>query len=163
MTSAKVTWGLLAAWVLHDVEELATMSRWTKKHRFVPDTSPTQAAVAVGAVGMVVAAAALRGARTGGRSGFFQSALIGFGLHSVTHVAASAALHEYTPGVLTAPTLVAPFSIWAVRQLKKEGVPITGGSKSAALWFPAVVVGAHLCARTPLVSAAVRKVHSLIG
>lgn len=156
MVSRKVTWGLLAAWIVHDVEELATMSKWTRKHRFVPDTSPAQAATAIGAMGLVIAAAAAQGARTGGRSGFFQATLLGFGLHSISHVAASAALREYTPGVLTAPTVVAPFSIWAWRELKKSGVPVTGGPGSATQWspvaaamgFPIAVVGAHLCART---------------
>lgn len=163
MVSKKVTWGLLAAWVAHDVEELATMSAWTKKHRFVPDTSPAQAAVAIGAMGVVITAASWQGARTGGRSGFFQSALIGFGLHSITHVAASAALREYTPGVLTAPIIVAPFSWWAVNELKKDGVPLSGRPTSAALWFPVAVVGAHLCARTRLASTAGRKLLSLIS
>ncbi|WP_211370731.1 HXXEE domain-containing protein, partial [Nonomuraea turkmeniaca] len=30
---ATVTWGLLAAWAVHDAEELATMARWVRAAR----------------------------------------------------------------------------------------------------------------------------------
>jgi hypothetical protein len=164
VVSKKVTWGPLAAWVVHDLEELATMSSWTRrmhrKHPVIPETTPAQAANAIGTVGLVIAAAAADGARTGGRSGFFQSTLIGFGPHSTTHAAASAALRGYTPGVLTAPTLVAPFPLWAWRQLRRHNVPTSGNVAKSAAWFPIVVIAAHLtarlCARTRPVTTPIR-------
>lgn len=146
MVSKKVTWGLLAAWVVHDLEELVTMARWTRRHRHVPTTTTPEAAIAIGVVGVVVAAAAADGARTDGRSRFFQSVLAGFGLHAVTHVASSAVFRSYTPGVLTAPTVVAPFSLWAFRRLSRAGIPAKPSSR-ALLWFPVIVVGAHGIAR----------------
>ena len=157
---AAATWGLLLAFAVHDAEELATMSRWSHRRyerlraRY-PDLpprllsalrmSPGHAATAIGLVGLVVAAAAADGARTGGRSGFYQTVLAGFGLHAVTHVGQSALARGYTPGVVTAPLVVAPFSWWAWQQLRRAGVLRDGGSQSAAtaLLFPAVIAGAH--------------------
>ncbi|MBW4720200.1 HXXEE domain-containing protein [Saccharothrix obliqua] len=141
-----VTWGLLAAWVVHDLEELLTMPGWTRRHPVVPTTTPAQAAIAIGAVGAVVAAASAAGARTGGRSPFFQSVLTGFGLHSITHLAATAAHRGYTPGVATTPIVVIPFSAWALRRLRRAGVA-GNPSPSALLWFPITVGAAHGLAR----------------
>ncbi|CAL9362938.1 hypothetical protein SUDANB95_00703 [Actinosynnema sp. ALI-1.44] len=141
MISKKVTWGLLAAWVVHDLEELATMPGWTREKRVVP-TTPTQAVIAIGLMGGVFTAAAAAGARTGGRSPFFQTVLTGFGLHSATHVAASLVFRGYTPGVITAPTVVAPFTLWALRRLRREGIrPNT--SPRALMWFPIAVGAVH--------------------
>lgn len=147
MVSKKVTWGLLAAWAVHDLEELATMARWTRRQAHVPTTTTPHAAVAIGLVGAVVAAAAADGARTGGRSPFFQAVLTGFGLHAGTHLAGSAVFRGYTPGVLTAPTVVAPFTLWALRQLDRAGIRVKP-SPRALIWFPLVVGGAHAIARS---------------
>ncbi|NUT94870.1 MAG: HXXEE domain-containing protein [Saccharothrix sp.] len=145
MVSKRVTWGLLAAWVVHDLEELATMSRWSRKNRVLP-TTPAQSAIAIGLMGGIVTAAAAAGARSGGRSRFFQTVLTGFGLHSATHLAASAVFRGYTPGVLTAPTVVAPFTLWALRRLRAEGIrPNT--SPAALMWFPIAVGTVHGIAR----------------
>ncbi len=148
MVSKKVTWGLLAAWAVHDLEELATMARWTRGRKYVPTTTTPEAAIAIGVVGVgvVVAAAAADGARTCGRSKFFQSALTGFGLHAVTHVASSAVCRGYTPGVLTAPTVVAPFAWWAPRRPKRAGIEVNPSSRGLS-WFPVIIVLAHGLAR----------------
>ncbi|MGW4791295.1 HXXEE domain-containing protein, partial [Nonomuraea sp. NPDC004297] len=66
---AAVAWGLLAAWAVHDAEELATMARWTRTARprlerrlpQVPwerlELSQEHVNVAIGLMGGVVAAA----------------------------------------------------------------------------------------------------------
>jgi hypothetical protein len=97
MVSKQATWGLLGAWAVHDLEELITMaptSRWIvarlrARYPQVPDgvwerleVAPAQAAVAVGLVGGVMAAAAVAGGRSGGRSAFYQAVLAGFGWHA---------------------------------------------------------------------------------
>ena len=71
-----VTWGLLAAWVVHDAEELCTMPGWVDRARprlertlpGVPvqtwhrlSVSRPHAAAAIGLVGAFVGAAAARG------------------------------------------------------------------------------------------------------
>ncbi len=72
-------------------------------------------------MGTVMAAAAAAGARSGGRSGFYQAVLAGFGWHAVGHLAQAAAVGGYAPGVVTAPVIVAPFSVWAWRRLRAAG------------------------------------------
>ncbi|GAA3130422.1 hypothetical protein GCM10010466_21360 [Planomonospora alba] len=161
---AAATWGLLAAWAVHDGEELLTMSGWAERalprlrERFpqVPDqvwdrlrVTPAQAAIAIGAMGGLVATASARGAATGGRSRLYQAVLAGFGLHSITHVAQAVATRGYTPGVVTAPLVVAPFSLWAWRRLREAGVPTDGGGSAvwALLALPAAAGACHAVAR----------------
>ncbi|CAL9484248.1 hypothetical protein SUDANB171_03095 [Streptomyces sp. enrichment culture] len=163
---AGVTLGLLAAWVVHDAEELAMVPRWTRarvpelRERF-PQVPPALwrrlesagegpgFAVAVAGVGVVMAAAAVDGRRTGGRSGFYQSALTGFGVHGVAHLAQAAAVRGYTPGSVTAPLVVIPFTLWARRRLRRAGVLRPARARDA-VWglalAAAVTAGAHAVA-----------------
>lgn len=152
MTSSKsnlpwtVTWGLLGAWIVHDAEELATMARFTQQEDVpVPELDQTHVNTAIGLMAGVFTAASAAGARSGGRSPFFQAVLVGFGLHSLTHVAQAVALRRYTPGLVTAPLVVAPYSLWAWRQLRKRDIPTQARATSFA-WFPVVTGGIHLAA-----------------
>ncbi|WP_246257876.1 HXXEE domain-containing protein [Amycolatopsis anabasis] len=155
-----VTWGLFAAWLANDLEELITMPGWARRTRprlekrfpAVPgrvwdrlDVSRGHAAVAIGLMGGVVAHAARAGARSGGRDGFYQAALAGFGWHGVVHVAQAALVRGYTPGVATSPTVVIPFSLWAWRRLRKAGVAGDGRTRSLGgiALFPVVLAGVH--------------------
>lgn len=158
-----VTWGLFAAWAVHDAEELATMARWIERarpglqERFprVPaevweriEISQREVNVAIGAMAGVVAAASAAGARTGGRSGFFQAAMVGFGLHGALHLAQAALYRGYTPGVLTSPTVVIPYSLWAVRRLRAAGVEVATARSAASglVYLPVAVAGVHALA-----------------
>ncbi|GAA3209617.1 HXXEE domain-containing protein [Nonomuraea helvata] len=147
-----VTWGLLAAWAVHDAEELATMAGWTREARerwpWVPEVSQRHVNVAIGLMGGVMAGAAALGARTGGRSPVFQAALLGFGAHGVAHLAQAAVARRYTPGVVTAPVVVIPFSVWAWRRLRADGVPVRAGAaaRPGVAAFPLVVGGVHVLA-----------------
>ncbi|MFD7560575.1 HXXEE domain-containing protein, partial [Streptomyces sp. NPDC059835] len=127
--STAATLGLFAAWAVHDLEEVATVARWSRnrvpvlreRHPRVPEriwrslggVDGREFATAVGAMAVVVAAAAADGHRTGGRSAFYQHSLNGFGLHGLVHLAQAAATRGYTPGVVTSPLLVVPFTLWA--------------------------------------------------
>ena len=130
------TAGLFAAWLAHDLEELATMSGSSRKLMtrlpgWVPMPTPareqglTSRYVACGAatVGLVVAAAAVHGYRTQGRSALYQNALLGFGLHGLGHLGTSLLTGSYASGVATSPTIVLPFWLWATRALNQAGVP----------------------------------------
>ncbi len=132
----QVTWGLLVAWAVHDLEELATMApssrrivtRLRSRYPQLPggvwerlEVSPAHVAVAIGLMGTVMAAAAAAGARSGGRSGFYQAVLAGFGWHAVGHLAQAAAVGGYAPGVVTAPVVVAPFSVLLTRRTGAAG------------------------------------------
>lgn len=143
---AAATWGLLAAWSIHDAEELVTMADFSADPD-VPIPAMDQAHVnaALALMGGFMTTAAAAGARSGGRSALYQAALVGFGLHSVTHVASAIALRRYTPGLITAPVVVAPFSWWALRRLRRSGVELTASAWSF-VWFPVVTGGVHLAA-----------------
>lgn len=146
------TLGLFAAWLVHDLEELLTMAAWTRRmaHRMPWGPQMSQAHVNVGItlMGVVVAAASLAGARSGGRAGFYQAALAGFGWHAAGHVLSAVALREYTPGLVTSPLLVAPFSWWAWGRLSAAGVPRDGRTAMArgALLTAASLLVAHTAA-----------------
>ncbi|MFG3077209.1 HXXEE domain-containing protein [Streptomyces sp. NPDC048225] len=133
-----VTLGLLAAWALHDLEELATVPGWWRRRlpalreRFpaVPEAVWRRAgsvdgqefAVAVGVVAAVVAAASAAGRLTDGRSAAYQTALNAFGLHGLVHLAQAGLVRDYTPGSVTSPLVVVPFTLWARRRLRRAGV-----------------------------------------
>jgi hypothetical protein len=155
-----VTWGLLGAWVVHDLEELATMPGFAARkvrglrarYPKVPERmwsaleiDRTHAATAIGAMGVLISVAAARGAWTGGRSGFYQTVLVGFGGHGLVHLAQGAAFRGYTPGLVTAPGVIA-YSAWAWRKLRRAGVARSGDARdmsSYAALFPATILGAH--------------------
>ncbi|MFJ8086505.1 HXXEE domain-containing protein [Streptomyces sp. NPDC096205] len=133
-----VYWGLFAAWAANDIEELLTMAPWSRaavsrlRERFprVPagvwqrlEADQRQVNAAVGLMGLLIGAAAVDGARTRGRSAFFRTVLTGFGVHGVVHMAQSVAWRGYTPGVATSPTVVIPYSAWALARLRRAGLP----------------------------------------
>ena len=161
-----VPYGLLLAWAVHDLEEVLTFERWKRtavprlRARFprVPglvwqrleSTSAQDFALAVALAGVLMATASAAGQATGGRSRYFQLMLAGFGLHTVSHVASAMGARGYTPGVVTASLVAAPFAAWAVRQLKAAGSweklsarDIVPGTALAL----AVFVGSHALAR----------------
>ncbi|MFG2072537.1 HXXEE domain-containing protein [Nonomuraea maritima] len=154
---AGVAWGLLAAWAVHDAEELMTMAGWTRRARprlerqlpWVPwerlDVSQRHVTTAIGLMGGVMAGAAAMGARTGGRSATFQAVLAGFGWHGAGHLVQAAVTRGYTPGAVTAPVVVIPYALWAWRRLRAAEVPAASGRSSATalVAFPLVLAGVH--------------------
>ncbi|MGW4163678.1 HXXEE domain-containing protein [Streptomyces sp. NPDC004788] len=161
-----VTYGLFAAWALHDAEEVAFGPRWMRENlprlreRFpaVPepvwqalgtvDDREFRAAVAVMAV--IVGSAAVAGGRSGGRSAFYQGALNGFGLHGLVHLAQAAAVRGVTPGSVTSPLVVIPFTLWARGRLRRAGGlrPTRGRDVVAGLAIAAgATVVSHAVAR----------------
>ena len=155
----RATAGLFAAWLAHDLEELATMSansrtiarrlpNWVPLPASVRQRGLTQRNVATGisAVGLVVAAATVRGCRTGGRSAFYQNVLLAFGAHGLGHIGISLLARGYTSGVATAPTVVVPFWLWATRALEQAGVPNRRSLPAASGLFAGSLAGARLAA-----------------
>jgi Protein of unknown function with HXXEE motif len=153
------TTGLFAAWMVHDLEELATMSANSRAlARRLPDWVPvaasvrergfTQRYVATGirAVGVVIATASVRGYRTRGRSAFYQNVLLGFGLHGLGHIGMSLLARGYTSGVATTPTVVIPFWLWASRELQQAGVPNRRSLLAAIALTAGTIAGARLAA-----------------
>lgn len=137
MTVGKgVTLGLFAAFLAHDLEEWFTIGPWSRNHarsdwgparwtrlRWLrTGVSDAEVHTGITLVGVLVAAAAIAGAGTRGRSRFFQATLAAFGLHGFGHLALSGAFRGYTPGVATSPTVVIPYSAWAWWALGRAGV-----------------------------------------
>ncbi len=136
--SPAVSYGLLLAWAVHDLEEVLAFGPWQRsavprlRARFprlpglvwrqAESESTQDFALAVAIVGVLMAAASAAGQASGGRSRYFQLMLAGFGLHTVSHAASAVAARGYTPGVVTAPLVAAPFAAWARRQLKAAGL-----------------------------------------
>ena len=155
------TAGLFAAWVAHDLEELATMSGSSRKLiARLPGWVPMPAsareqgltsrhvACGVATVGLVVAAAAVHGYRTHGRSALYQNALLGFGLHGLGHLGMSLLTGGYASGVATSPTIVLPFWLWATRALNQAGVPNRRSVPAAiALTAGSIAAGHAVAAR----------------
>jgi hypothetical protein len=151
------TAGLFLAWLVHDLEELATLGETSRTlMQQLPDWVPVPASIRQGlttrylatgiaTIGLIVAAAAARGYRTQGRSAFYQNALLAFGLHGFGHLAVSLLTRGYTSGVATAP-LVVLFWVWATRTLAQAGVPNRRSLPAAiALLAGSLAVG-HLTA-----------------
>jgi hypothetical protein len=164
--SPAVPYGLLLAWAVHDLEEVLAFEPWKRtavprlRARFprVPamvwrrleSTSEQDFSLAVAIVGVLMAAASAAGQASGGRSRYFQLMLAGLGLHTAGHLASTVGTRGYTPGVVTAPLVAAPFAVWAVRQLKAADTweklskrDIVPGTALAL----AVFVGSHALAR----------------
>jgi hypothetical protein len=155
--TTKVGLGLFAAWACHDLEELLTMRETSRAVApRIPDWVPIPDDVredglsqrhvnlAIALAGTYVAGLSAVGLRSRGRSPLFRSALLGFGLHGFGHIAQTVALRQYTTGVVTSPTIVIPYWLWARRALAHEGVSEREGTARWAaaniLLFPLVHV-----------------------
>lgn len=164
--SPAVGYGLVLAWAVHDLEEVLTYGAWRRAAiprlrarlprvpervwRAIESTDERQFALAVAIVGVSMAVAAGAGQRSGGRSEYFQSVLAGFGLHAVGHVTASIGARGYTPGLVSAPVVAVPYTIWATRRLKAAGVwrPASASHVASAIALAvAVLGGSHVLAR----------------
>lgn len=142
-------WGLLAAWTLHDAEELATMASWAREHRselterfpWIPEgvweLDQRHVTVAIGLMGALVACAAA----SGPKSALYRAAVTSFGVHGVIHLAQAAAMRGYTPGAVTAPLVVIPYSVWAWRRLEDRRLPAWSW-----LLLPLALGGVHAAA-----------------
>lgn len=65
------------------------------------------------------------------------------------HLGQAALVRGYTPGVVTAPLVVLPYSVWAWRRLRAAGVPAAGWSSavSGLAMLPLALAGVHGAAR----------------
>lgn len=109
----------LSLWVsflANDGEELLTMARMT-------GISQTHVRVGIATMGVLYGAAVVDGIRTRGRGWLYQDVQLAFGAHGFGHLAGSALTGRYTTGVATSPTVVLPQWWWAMRRLRRAGVP----------------------------------------
>ena len=155
--------GLFAAWVVHDGEEWVTFEAnarrlaarapgWLPIPADIRADGPRPEQIRLGMLimGVLMGAAAVDGVRTRGRSRVFRAVLNGFGWHGVGHVAASVAVRGYTTGVVTSPTVVIPFWLWATRVLRAEGVSARRRPTWGTLAAGPAILGAHVVSRRVL-------------
>jgi hypothetical protein len=154
--------GAVSCVASHDIEELITTPGWGRRNAsrlshlypWAPDwlwsrmdmsRSHMTIAIAITMMALFMLAAAADGASSAGTSWFYQAALIGFGIHGIGHLGMSALARSYTPGVLTAPIIVVPFSLWAWRTLEQAGAVSAGAWNLfwALALLPTVILGAH--------------------
>lgn len=125
------------AFAVHDLEEVLAASWWSRtgprllgertrlparRVRTLTATTSPQMAVATSVVGVGVAAVALSGLR--GRERPIRAAVTVFTAHGLGHLATTALLRSYTPGAVTAATVVIPWGVWASRVLGRDvGTP----------------------------------------
>ncbi len=155
--TTKVAAGLFGAWVVHDAEEMLTMSensRWILKE--IPRWLPIPEELRMGGVSQahvnmslmlmagLMGTASLLGVRSSGRSAFFRGALLAFGAHGFSHIGASVVTGRYTTGVVTAPVVVIPYWLWARGVLREHGIADQDGPARvmAALNLP-LLFGVH--------------------
>jgi hypothetical protein len=130
-----ISLGLFAAWACHDLEELFTLRETSRAVAArMPDWAPipddvredglSQQHVNLGIslMGAYLAGASAVGIRSQARSHLFRGVLLAFGLHGFGHLGATVALRQYTSGVVTSPTIVIPYWLWARRALAREGL-----------------------------------------
>ncbi len=144
--------------IIHDLEEVFTMAPWMRQH---PDlmarlpltpavTSTAQVAGAVAFEWVLTFAASCLGARElrRGRSHwFFISLTAALLLNVVTHVGQALLVGGYTPGILTAPTVVLPYmAVLYWRLYQAQIIDLRGFLRALAAGVPvglAVVLCAH--------------------
>lgn len=117
------------------------------------DPEQEHAALAISIMGCLIAAAAYRGDRTDGRSALFRAAIAGFGAHAVPHIGSAVVTGGYTPGLVTTPLVVVPYSLWAGRELRRAGVEEAEIPAWAYTAVPAAIGAAHLAATAVLAVA----------
>lgn len=158
--STLISAGLFGAWLAHDLEELVTYPENSRRlaaraPRWLPipddirreGISRRQLRPAIGLMGLLMGSAAVDGVRSGGRGWLFQTVLGGFGVHGLGHLATTVAARGYTVGVLTAPTIVIPYWLWARRALTREGVVLRPMQVASMAAIPPLIIGGHVLAR----------------
>lgn len=144
---------LLTAWAVHDIEEALAFP--STCNALADCTGIDQLRMgkreswtAVGLMGVVVAAASWRGARSDGRSGSYRAVVAGLEGHVYTHLAASAVHRGYTAGVATAVPVMLPGAVFARRELQRAGIPlrIRDYAVGASLLVPCAIIS-HVVAR----------------
>jgi hypothetical protein len=126
------------AFALHDLEEVLTAGAWGRNaparisERFprlpahVAETFAVTTPQMVTAVGVVAAGVGVSTAfawrHLDDDLGPLPAVLTAYTAHGGTHLLQAVVLGEYTPGVATVPLVIAPYSWWAWRTLRRAGL-----------------------------------------
>lgn len=150
------TWIWLAppAFLLHDAEEVATIAPWLRTHaRELPaflhahaaGVSEQRLALSVAILFVIFVLAAwdgVRRAQRGARSWFFFVAAGALAGNALTHVGQAVYFGGYSPGVVTALLVSAPYSILLARALERAA--LLSRRQAVALLLLGVVIQAPI-------------------
>ncbi|KAB1193514.1 HXXEE domain-containing protein [Haloferax sp. MBLA0076] len=163
-------WLLPVSWLVHDVEEILTIERWSRRstrwvetneisglQRRLVDmlaTTRRQFSIAVGIVGIVFVVATIAGVSdlTGVGILVYTAMLGGYFAHAFVHLGQSLVVRGYTPGVVTAVVVVIPASLALYRRLFSTGLvglktATVTGIVGVVLFVPVVVGAGRLAGR----------------
>lgn len=130
----RVIWAGPAVFLIHDLEELATIEDWTRLRghrlpgvfRLLLPISTAEFGVAVAALLLVFIAAAWLADQAKGEGGravdFFVLLIAVVGTNALTHVAQAILFGGYVPGLFTALALGLPYTCWGLLQVRKSGI-----------------------------------------
>lgn len=156
-----VIWAFPVAFLIHDGEEVLTAERFWREHRDrlpLPGGITRRGKITTAAIGVGVgyefilvcltSLLAARSRRPGRAMNLFTAALAVLFLNVFTHLGQTAWLRAYTPGVVTAPLVALPYTLYAFHRLFQAGL-ITPRSFARAMAAGALlgiplVLSAHL-------------------
>jgi hypothetical protein len=130
----RVIWAGPAVFLIHDLEELATIGDWTRLHgdrlpevfRFLLPVRTAEFGVAVAALLLVFIAAAWLADRAKGEGGravdFFVLLIAVVGTNALGHVAQAILFGGYVPGLFTAVLLGLPYACWGLLAVRRSGI-----------------------------------------
>jgi hypothetical protein len=129
----RVIWTGPVVFLVHDLEELATVEGWTRLHgdrlpeafRLLLPITMVEFGVAATALLLVFIAAACladRARREGGRAvDFFVLLVAVVGTNALGHVAQAILFGAYVPGLFTAVLLGLPYACWGLATVARSG------------------------------------------
>lgn len=123
-------WSFPLAFLLHDLEEIATMETFVHATRestpsFLRDLSEIktpQVVLGVALEFVLITFSSLLASRAARNMHLFTLVLAGFYIHAFGHLASAIVLRRYTPGVITSLLVVLPFSRYVYRRLSQAGI-----------------------------------------
>lgn len=148
-----VIWAFPLIFFLHDLEEILTMERFSRRYRDrfpkwmrpLATITTAQFTIAVAIFFVLTLLAAFLATRHPADFTFFSLLLAIFLIHVITHVVQPLIFRAYTPGVITAILLVLPYSLYGFHRLFLAGLVSTGSFMislliGAVLLAPAILL-----------------------
>jgi hypothetical protein len=130
----RVIWAGPAVFLIHDLEELATIEAWTRLHgdrlpevfRWILPIGTAEFGVAVGALLLVFIAGSWLADRAKGQRGravdFFVLLIALLGTNALGHVGQALLFGGYVPGLVTAVLLGLPYACWGLLEVRRSGL-----------------------------------------
>jgi hypothetical protein len=148
-----VIWTFPFAFLIHDIEEIFTMERFTRENRErfphllrnIIVTNTTQFSVAVGILFALTLLASYLATQSPRKMDLFTFALAVFLVHVIGHVSFPIFFRSYTPGLITALLIVLPYSLYTFYRLFSANL-LDGESFTLSIFVGALLLAPLLLA-----------------